>query len=167
MANSNSNYPANALNNIEPAFVGDTIYNLQQLSSKGKPQSVNELQTRIDDYFKFCSDNDFRCGIESLSLALGVSRITFWNWTNGKGCDTEWKEKCVIAKQYILAFIEQASMRGKINPATSCFLMKNWANYRDSVTIEEIRAEQNADREERLLKLEELPNLSIDRAKGE
>ena len=33
--------------------------------------------------------------------------------------------------------MEQAILRGKLNPASGIFLMKNWLNYKDSYSFEE------------------------------
>ena len=41
------------------------------------------------------------------------------------------------AKQVVAAFIEQASLSGKINPATAIFLMKNWMGYKDTESFED------------------------------
>lgn len=51
MANSKSNYPAAQLGDLEPDFVSETIENLRQLNSKGKPKTDQELTERIDQYF--------------------------------------------------------------------------------------------------------------------
>ena len=45
---------------------------------------------------------------------------------------------CNTAKQFIIGFLEQLSMTGKINPANSIFYLKNWAGYSDTVTMEPI-----------------------------
>ena len=42
MANSKSNYPAAQLGDLEPDFVSETIENLRQLNSKGKPKTDQE-----------------------------------------------------------------------------------------------------------------------------
>nr|WP_294660781.1 hypothetical protein [uncultured Blautia sp.] len=34
--------------------------------------------------------------------------------------------------------MEQAILRGKLNPASGIFLMKNWLNYKDSYSFEEV-----------------------------
>ena len=46
MANSKSNYPAAQLGDLEPDFVSETIENLRQLNSKGKPKTDQELTER-------------------------------------------------------------------------------------------------------------------------
>lgn len=137
MSNKNSNFPTNDLNKLPDGFCTNTVGSLRELAINGKPKTIEELETRIDDYFKYCQQKDFRCGIESLCLALGVSRQTLWNWCNGIGCSEAWKEKCCIAKQFILTFLEQATWQGKINPASSIFYLKNWGNYKDSISFDD------------------------------
>lgn len=137
MSNKNSNYPINALNNLPDEVKTDTIECLMQLANKGKPKAVEELRERINAYFEFCKNNSFRPGIESLSLALSVSRITLWNWANGIGVNEEWAQECQKAKQIILAFVEQASISNRLTPPVAIFLMKNLGGYKDQISFEE------------------------------
>jgi hypothetical protein len=136
MANKTSNYPSNQLNNLEKGVSSITVRCLKELSAKGKPTNTTELKKRIDSYFEFCANEDFRPGIESLCLSLGVTRTTLWNWCKQKGCDEEWAEECQKAKQFILTFLEQISLTGKINPASSIFYLKNWGAYSDNYLLE-------------------------------
>ena len=135
---SKQNFPQQQINTMvenNPTFVRDTVNNLLELRSKGKPQNVEELKTRIDEYFRFCADSGFRPALESLSLSLGVSRITFWQWRNGSR-GSEWQEVCESAAQMIITFLEACMMSGKINPVSSIFLLKNIAGYSDAQTLE-------------------------------
>ena len=135
---SKQNFPQQQINTLvenNPTFVRDTVNSLLELRSKGKPQNVEELQTRIDDYFRFCADSGYRPAIESLALSLGVSRITFWQWRNGSRGDA-WQEICESATQLVITFLESCVMAGKINPASGIFLLKNIAGYSDCQTLE-------------------------------
>lgn len=135
---SRKNYPQQQVNEFvenNPNFVHDTVNSLMELRSKGKPQNANELQSRIDDYFRFCSRTGFRPALESLSLSLGVSRVTFWQWRNGSRGE-DWAEICESAAQMIITFLEACMMQGKLNPVTSIFLLKNIAGYSDAQTLE-------------------------------
>lgn len=162
MANRNSNYPSNQLKNLPENFCSETVHSLRELTNQGKPESIIELKNRINSYFEFCEQHDFRPGIESLCLALSVSRQTLWKWCNGKGCTGEWTEECRIAKQFILTFLEQATLKGKVNPASSIFYLKNWADYKDSISFDEaipISSTRQA------LTAEQLPKLGADKGK--
>ena len=131
-------YPNKTIDDALAAdFVESTVSSLVELSNEGIPQNTEELKQRISDYFQFCAERAMRPGIETLSLALSVSRQTFWNWSQGVySRDEEWQQACQKAKQVILSFLECASLQGKLNPATSIFLLKNWGNYADTVTLE-------------------------------
>lgn len=156
MANSKSNYPPAQLSNLPDGFTTETVHCLRELASQGKPETLSDLKNRIDNYFMFCENNDFRPGIESISLALGVSRVTFWKWCNSDGCSAEWAKVCEIAKQFVLTFLEQATFKGKINPASSIFYFKNWGNYRDSISFDEAIPINNT---RQVLTAADLPNL--------
>lgn len=61
MANRNSNFPSNQLNDIPPEVCKATVDNLKELSQRGRPET--ELRERIDQYFDFCATKGF-CSCE-------------------------------------------------------------------------------------------------------
>jgi len=163
MANK-SNYPTTAVSELNGEdFTGSTIGSLMELSSQGVPETVSELEQRIEDYFSFCQDHNLRPGIETLSLALSVNRSTFWRWCCGERRvnDNRWTEVCMKARQVIISFLECASMSGKLNPATSIFLLKNWASYSDTSPIEPAVSNAAA------LAVDNLPRLGISEGEQE
>lgn len=136
MSNSRSNFPPNKVNEMSAASVHEIVSNVRQLYNLGQPKDVEECKQRIDDFFELCERTSLRPGVESLAMALHVSRQTLSNWEHGKGCEPEQTVLIRNAKCFINAFLEQASLSGKLNPATSIFLLKNWAGYRDTVVYE-------------------------------
>lgn len=144
MANSKSNYPSEQVNDLDPDFVAETVKSLRELNDLGKPETDEEVRTRIDQYFEFCQDTGNRPGIESLCLALHISRTTLFNWASGTGCSTERQEIIEKAKSFIASFLEQIVLRGRISPTSGIFLMKAWLGYKDTVSIEEVLKEQPA-----------------------
>ena len=72
-----------------------------------------------------------------MCMSLCITRTTLFNWNNGINCTQERQEIIIKAKAFIASFMEQAVLRGKINPASGIFLMKNWLNYKDSYSFEE------------------------------
>ena len=155
-----SNYPTAQLAQIDgKAYVKETITSLRQLHNKQKPRTEEELRERIDSFFEFCSERSLRPGIEQLALSLGVSRQAFYLWCNGDNCSEEWRRICEGARQFIVAFIEALSLHGHLNPATSCFVLKNWAGYRDAVEIEPVAVMK----EKEALPASMLPRLVPDR----
>lgn len=138
----------------DPA-VGRTLDFLERCAFKEKPKNIEELRQRIFDFFEACKAENRRPAVEILSMTLGVSRTTFWKWCNGIGCDPEWAECCRIAKQMILAFIEQVSLSGKLNPATSIFMLKNWAGYKDTISFDEAQPNLTAETSVPIREIEE------------
>lgn len=156
LANKNSNFPSNQLNNLPEGVAATIVASLRELSDKGRPQTEQELKSRIDEYFTFCGENDFRPGIESLVLSLSTTRQTFWNWCNGdKG--QEWQDICIQAKQFCLTFLEQLNLQGKLNPASAIFYLKNWASYKDTVSFDD--APQTSVKQ--ALSVSDLPQLDL------
>jgi len=155
VSNRNSNYPNNKLNEVNgKEYVGKTVTSLIELSKWGVPKTEMELEERFDKYFDYCITNNLRPGIEQMCLALGTSRQSFNNWISGK-CNKsyEWIRLCTWAKQVTVAFIENASLSGFINPATACFSLKNWAGYSDTRAVVETESEDVNKR----MRFEDLP----------
>lgn len=131
--------PPQKLKNMDKTYVSESlnsIMSLSELSAKGKPKDIEELKQRITDFFTVCSQRGLYCGIESLALSLGVSRVMFWRWCQGDGCSPEWTNVCQMAKQTIATFLEQAGASGALSPVLMIWLQKNWLNYSDVVTIQ-------------------------------
>jgi len=132
-----NNYPQTGLDDMQPEKVQELVTSLKQLHDRGKPETDEEIKQRIDEYFSFCERSSIRPGIESLCLSLHISRTTLFNWNRQIGCSEKCQEYIQSAKAFIGAFIEQAVLGGKISPPSGIFLMKNWLNYKDTVSIEE------------------------------
>lgn len=126
-----NNYPQAKLDNIEPAAVQQIVSSLKELHDMGRPQTDEEVANRINDYFEFCERSSIRPGIESLCMALHITRTTLFRWNNGENCSQYKQELIQSARSFIGAFLEQAMLGGKISPPSGIFLMKNWLSYKD------------------------------------
>lgn len=131
-----NNYPQAGLDELGPEFVSEVVQSLKELNDLGKPETDQEVADRIEKYFEFCQKNSSRPGIEGLCLALHISRTTLYNWNLGVNCSAYRQEVIANAKRFIGAFIEQAMLRGRISPPSGIFLMKNWLDYKDTVSFE-------------------------------
>lgn len=136
MGNRNSNFPQMQLEQLDKPAVQEMVSDLRQLYDMGRPKTDEELKQRIDDYFQFCQNSAIRPGVESLCLSLHITRTTLFNWSYGIGCDKNRQEIIACAKGFISAFLEQASLSGRISPPTGIFLLKNWCSYRDVYSFE-------------------------------
>lgn len=133
---------------------------LAALGALGVPRDEVELAERITAYFQWCDANERLPGIEALSLSLGISRITFWRWCNGKTEQSpEWRRICENAKQYIITALETAAASNKINPALAIFMLKNFG-YSDQEDFD-TRSGQDTQKM-RPLTAAELPRLGTD-----
>lgn len=87
---------------------------------------ATQVAERINWYFNHCLENDCKPGIAGLCNALGITRMTFFNWQSKVTRDRkEHHELAVRAKGILEELYEQYMMNGKINPVTGIFLMKN------------------------------------------
>ena len=130
-----------------------------------KPQFYEELEMRIDAYFKFCEEFSMLPDIEGLALAVGVHRTTVFRWKNGQGCSQLWQNQVVMAYQLIDAAIAEAGNSGTISPVWAIWKQKNISGYRDTGSLEErdsIRTHQTAYAlpTELIVKYSALPNMN-------
>lgn len=130
-------FPQTQLDNVQPKEVQEIVSSLRQLHDKGQPKTDQEVEQRIDDYFRFCEQSSIRPGIESLALSLHVSRQTLFRWGNGEDCSKRRSEAIQSAKAFVAAYVEQALLGGKISPPSGIFLAKNWLGYKDAISLEE------------------------------
>lgn len=154
-----NNYPQMGLDDIDSGTVYQIVSSLRELHDMGRPTSDEEVENRINEYFSFCERSSIRPGIESLCMALHISRTTLFRWNNGEDCSTHRQEIIQSAKSFIGAYLEQAMLGGKITPPSGIFLMKNWLSYKDTVSIEEAMTPH--DHAKKALTIADLPDLRI------
>lgn len=98
--------------------------------------SDEEVEERINWYFKRCLENDMKPGVVGLANALGVTRQTLWNWQNGSA-RAKGRRFDLIKKAY--GFLEELwedyMMNGKVSPPNGIFIGKNHFSYRDVVDV--------------------------------
>lgn len=129
-------YPTQEPDQVPAAAVQEIVTNLKQLHDLGRPTDDQAVESRIEQYFSFCQRSSIRPGIESLCVALHVSRETLNRWGHGIGCSRRRQETVEAAKAFITAALEQMALCGRLSPPTAIFLLKNWASYRDVVSVE-------------------------------
>ena len=106
---------------------------ISEIGKTGTPKTPDEWRERITQYFTYCIDNDMRPGVENMALACGCSRQNLWQHQKS---GAEVGQIIDRAKQTIAALTETWSLEGKLNPATSCFLLKNHFGYSDTQRLE-------------------------------
>lgn len=117
----------------------NTKYILHDMKLSALPAiDVNDpeqMQQRINDYFRICSEDDIKPSVSSLGLAFGISRATMFNWLTGKTQTLSNKESFdTFKKAYdqINSYYEHMLNNGKINPVSGIFLLKNNYGYQDT-----------------------------------
>ena len=131
-----NNFPTGELSEVPAGFTQEVVSSLKALYDKGRPDTDEETEQRLNDYFSICDESSVRPGVETMRLALCVSRQTLSNWEKGVGCSKQKQDMIVRAKSFVTAYIEQLMLHNKIFPGSGCFFLKNWAGYRDSFTID-------------------------------
>lgn len=101
----------------------------------GRPvafESVEVLQNKIDEYFKYCDENNKPYTVSGLASFLEVTRQTLLNYTEKEEFFVTIKK----AKSKIEAQYEERAVLGQYNPTISIFIMKNNFGYVDKTEQE-------------------------------
>ena len=103
------------------------ISNLPSIDT-ADPQQV---ESRIEEYFTICAQNDMKPSMAGLALAIGVSRQTLWHWSIGDIREETHFNPIKKAVQILDAQMVDYMQNGKINPVSGIFLLKNNFGYKD------------------------------------
>ena len=115
------------------------------MAEVGRPlkfNSVEELQSKIDEYFKICEETQSKPLISELALHLDTSRETLSDYKD----KPEYSDSLKKAKQKCEIVLERNLVEGKVNPTGTIFNLKNNYGWRDKTEIEhsgEITENQN------------------------
>lgn len=136
MSNKNSNYPTTAQPQATPQEIGELVGIMDGLRKlppvkKREPEGV---EARLNFYFRHCTDNGVKPSVEGMSLCLGVSRQSLWEWENDTGSKSG--QLVARAKELINSLLTTWTMNGKINAVYTIWLQKNNSGYSDTKTLE-------------------------------
>lgn len=94
-----------------------------------------QVEQRIGEYFQHCAENDRRPQVVGMCNWLGITRSTLNTWLNGEYRSSTHSD--IIKKAY--SFLEEmwaeSMLTNRLNPATGCFIGKNWYQYSDTQQI--------------------------------
>lgn len=98
---------------------------------------AEQVNARIEQYFRFCIDNDIKPDMSGLALSLGTSRMTLWRWENGVESNKPQEVRYAIKKGREIneLLLVQMMNNGKINPIPALFLLKNNHQYKDQTDV--------------------------------
>lgn len=128
-----SNLPLAQQPEITSEQLAAQVSAFDELRSWSRPETDEEIEKRVSEYFQFCIRRQIRPGVEGLCLALGRTRqglIVMQNSGGRRGAAID------RAKGLLAALLEEWSLSGKINPVTFIFLAKNHYGYRDKSELE-------------------------------
>lgn len=90
-----------------------------------------QVEQRVDEYLRFCVQNNMIPGIAGCSLWIGVHRSTLNDWKNGT---PERKEHQKIIQRFygvVNELYEDLLMNNMISPQAGIFILKVWFGYKD------------------------------------
>lgn len=122
----------------DPGAVQAAIANATRwraLGLKHRPRNNQEILDRIDYYFEQCIVDAIRPTIETMSLALGYSRMSIWSWKNGVKCDSQRQQIIQAAYDTIAAFDADMVSNGQLNPIVYIFRSKNFYDMKDQTDL--------------------------------
>ena len=103
---------------------------------KAHPAKTNvDIENRIDEYFEECIASKIRPTVECLALAIGVSRMSLWNWKCGVKCDAERQRIVLSAYDAIATFDADMAINNQMNPVMYIYRSKNFYDMHDQSEI--------------------------------
>lgn len=97
------------------------------------PEQVEE---RIDWYFRHCADSDMKPTVTGLCNAIGVHKDTIRTWYNGEFREDTHQAIIMKAYRFLEELWEDYMLNGKVNPVSGIFLGKNqWTGYQDKSEV--------------------------------
>lgn len=131
----NSNFGDKLYSNLEAGEISTILSQAIEINSWKKIDlnSDDEVENRINEYWKYCVERDTRPAVAGLAMALGVDRMTLSDWRYKRSRNVNNRRSEIIKNAYsTLEFMWENYMQtGKINPASGCFLGKNNFGYHD------------------------------------
>ena len=122
-----------------PGEMSTLIRQAMDLSSFGPIDTNNtqQVEQRIQDYFRYCIQNDIRPSAEGMALSLNTTRTTLWRWREGSESNKPEGVRNAIKKGYSLLnyLLTQLMQDGHINPVSGIFLLKNNYQYFDKSEV--------------------------------
>ena len=106
-----------------------------QYFGRKPPKDNAEMAERLNDYFRQCSEENQLPTIEDMSLALGVTRQTVWDWENRRNVNPERADMIKKAKQIMAGIDAKLAAEGKIPQVVYIFRSKNFYGMKDQQDV--------------------------------
>ena len=94
-----------------------------------------QVEQRITEYFMHCAENDRRPQVVGMCNWLGITRETLNTWKNGEYRSGTHSDIIKKAMSFLEEMWAEAMLTNRLNPATGCFIAKNWYQYADTQQI--------------------------------
>lgn len=136
MRDKRANFPT--IVDYDPADVSQALKIVNYWRVRGLNNRImtnRELVDRIEEYLYWCQENGVKPVLECCSLATGYTRVTFTNWRDGIGCDSERQRIIEAFFETMASFDALMAVNGKLNPVLYFFRSKNLYGMRDQQDI--------------------------------
>ena len=129
-----------------PEEIAQAVRNAFQYFNREIVKSDEECADRINGYFQDCTEQQMLPTVENLSLALGTTRKTVWEWEQGLGCSSARCNMVKKAKQILASIDAELVSSGKIPQVVYIFRAKNFYQMSDQQEIT-INAQNNGEQD--------------------
>lgn len=119
------------------ALVGKLLREVYTAYKQTPVKSDDELRDRINEYFNWCGTDNIIPTVEEMSLYVGYTSSTLWDWENGrnKGFSSETSAIIKNAKEFLKSFDAKLVIAGKMNFLAYCFRAKNYYGMADKQEV--------------------------------
>lgn len=119
------------------AFISQSITSMKNYIISPRPETDQELEDRITEYFSLCAQTGMPPVFEKMCLYIGSYKQQFNTWANGShlGTGPRCQEICIKAREICSAFEADAAMNNKLNPVVYIFRGKALYEMKDNPEI--------------------------------
>lgn len=108
------------------------LFNLPKISM----QDFEAVNTRVQQYFTICQEDDMKPSVAGLALALDTDRTYLWDLRAGrKGKNPDIADLLKKTMKLLDLQMVDYMQNGQINPVSGIFLMKNNFGYADKQEV--------------------------------
>ena len=100
------------------------VLQCQEIGAGADKNDVEDLKRRFAQYIKLCIDNDMKVGNMAAYCAMGIDRLTAYDWEHGRTKGKEHTALIRFVKSVVAAYRESALANGEINPVLGIFWQK-------------------------------------------
>ena len=120
---------------VSPTEISGMLNSVLRWYGRPLVRSDEECAERLQEFFNVIAETGELPSVEKMSLALGTTRASIWDWENGRSCSAARQAMIKQAKELLAAMDAELVSRNKIPQVTYIFRAKNFFGMKDQTDV--------------------------------